>query len=107
MTSPYVVGDPVTGNKFYGRQAELAELLHGGGRTVHVLGMRRIGKTSLLRQVADMVPSICLDFQELAGQPDDFTEQVYFELNRRRQQYDWLPTPQRGKNGFAWLKDAA
>jgi hypothetical protein len=107
MSSPYTVGDPVTGSKFYGRQIELEELLYGEGRTTHVLGMRRIGKTSLLRQVADLVPSICLDFQELAGQPDDFTEQVYFELSRQHRQYDWLPIPEQGKNGFVWLKDAA
>lgn len=49
MTVPYVVGQWVRGDRFYGRGPELATLL-GDRRTVWVVGTRRIGKTSLLRQ---------------------------------------------------------
>jgi hypothetical protein len=107
MRAPYIVGDPVTGRDFYGRQQELAELLEGRGKTAHVLGLRRIGKTSLLNKVAELAPGICLDFQAMVGQLDDFTGQVHYELKRRRRQYLWLPAPDQGDNPFAWLKEAA
>ena len=107
MRTPYIVGDPAAGSDFYGRQKELAELLEGRGKTAHVLGMRRIGKTSLLNKVAELVPSLCLDFQEVVGQLDDFAGQVHYELKRRRRQYPWLPAPAQGNNPFVWLKQAA
>ncbi|HNX49272.1 MAG TPA: hypothetical protein PKL08_03845 [Thermoanaerobaculaceae bacterium] len=49
MTVPFVVGQWVRGDRFYGRGPELAALL-GERRVVWVVGTRRIGKTSLLRQ---------------------------------------------------------
>lgn len=107
MRAPYIVGDPVRGRDFYGRQQELAELLQGRGKTAHVLGMRRMGKTSLLLKVAESAPSIYLDFQAMVGQPEDFTRQASFELKRRRRQYPWLPTPNQENDGFALLEEAA
>ncbi len=50
-TVPYVVGQWVRGQSFYGRQAELARLLTGRERCTWLAGLRRIGKTSLLRQL--------------------------------------------------------
>lgn len=50
MTVPYVVGQWVRGDRFYGRGAEIAVLL-GTRQAVWVAGTRRVGKTSLLRQV--------------------------------------------------------
>lgn len=52
-TNPYSVGPPITdGRRFFGRQAELSRIL-GAVANNHflVIGERRIGKTSLLRQV--------------------------------------------------------
>jgi hypothetical protein len=49
-TVPYVIGQWVRGDRFYGRRAELAVL--GGGTGRHWLaGLRRVGKTSLLKQL--------------------------------------------------------
>lgn len=48
---PYVVGQWVRGERFYGRRAQLAEILDGQRNSVWLLGTRRIGKTSLLKQV--------------------------------------------------------
>lgn len=48
---PYVVGQWVRGERFYGRTALVAELLHGQRDLVWLLGTRRVGKTSLLKQV--------------------------------------------------------
>ena len=48
---PYVVGQWVRGERFYGRQAHLREILEGPRESLWLLGTRRIGKTSLLRQL--------------------------------------------------------
>ena len=48
---PFVIGQWVRGGKFYGRERELAALLHPDARASWVAGLRRIGKTSLLRQL--------------------------------------------------------
>jgi len=49
--NPYVTGSYVTGSKHYGRKELIDHLLHGAGRAYWVVGTRRIGKTSLLRQL--------------------------------------------------------
>lgn len=50
---PFVIGQWVRGERFYGRAAEIAEILGAPGCTgwSWIAGLRRIGKTSLLRQV--------------------------------------------------------
>ncbi|MCU0292262.1 MAG: transcriptional regulator [Thermoanaerobaculaceae bacterium] len=48
---PFVVGQWVRGVQFYGRQAQLAEILDGHRDCLWVLGTRVSGKTSLLRQL--------------------------------------------------------
>ncbi len=51
MRNPYVTGSYVTGSQHYGREDLLDYLLNGGSRACWVVGTRRIGKTSLLRQL--------------------------------------------------------
>jgi DNA-binding winged helix-turn-helix (wHTH) protein len=48
---PFVVGQWVRGETFYGRAAQVAEILEGNRNWLWVLGTRRIGKTSLLKQL--------------------------------------------------------
>ena len=48
---PYVVGQWVRGDRFYGRAAQIAEILEGHRNCIWLLGTRRIGKTSLLKQI--------------------------------------------------------
>jgi DNA-binding winged helix-turn-helix (wHTH) protein len=50
-SSPYVVGQWVRGERFYGRGPEIAEILDGPRNGVWVLGARAVGKTSLLKQL--------------------------------------------------------
>ncbi len=50
-TIPYVVGQWVRGERFYGRSEQIAEILHGERDLVWLLGTRRVGKTSLLKQI--------------------------------------------------------
>ena len=49
--NPYVVGQWVRGNKFYGRKALIEEILDGPRNSIWVLGTRRVGKTSLLKEL--------------------------------------------------------
>jgi DNA-binding winged helix-turn-helix (wHTH) protein len=48
---PYVVGQWVRGERFYGRAAQIAEILEGPRNCIWLLGTRRVGKTSLLKQL--------------------------------------------------------
>jgi len=48
---PYVVGQWVRGDRFYGRAAQIDEILEGQRNCIWLLGTRRIGKTSLLKQL--------------------------------------------------------
>jgi hypothetical protein len=48
---PFVVGQWVRGDRFYGRSAQIAEILDGPRNCIWLLGTRRIGKTSLLKQI--------------------------------------------------------
>jgi len=48
---PYVVGQWVRGDRFYGRGAQISDILHGQRDLIWLLGTRRVGKTSLLKQI--------------------------------------------------------
>jgi len=48
---PYVVGQWVRGGNFYGREAIINEVLGGNRNWLWLLGTRRIGKTSVLKQL--------------------------------------------------------
>jgi RNA polymerase sigma factor (TIGR02999 family) len=48
---PFVVGQWVRGERFYGREGVLSEVLEGQRESLWLLGTRRIGKTSLLKEL--------------------------------------------------------
>jgi tRNA A-37 threonylcarbamoyl transferase component Bud32/DNA-binding CsgD family transcriptional regulator len=48
---PYVVGQWVRGNTFYGRTTLIRDVLEGPRNTLWILGTRRVGKTSLLKEL--------------------------------------------------------
>jgi DNA-binding winged helix-turn-helix (wHTH) protein len=50
-TIPFVVGQWVRGDRFYGRRSQIHEILEGQRNCIWLLGTRRIGKTSLLKQI--------------------------------------------------------
>ncbi len=51
---PFVVGQWVRGKRFYGRTGQISEILEGNRNWLWVLGTRRIGKTSLLKQLESL-----------------------------------------------------
>jgi hypothetical protein len=51
MRNPYITGRWVSGPEFYGRQPLTEAILRGPDDHLWVMGLRRTGKTSLLRQI--------------------------------------------------------
>lgn len=91
MIAPYVTSGPVIGTEFYGREWLIAEIISGSQRATYVLGTRQSGKSSLLRQVETLVPSLFLDVQWAGGQMENLVRQARREMRRKRRQHDWLP----------------
>lgn len=81
MRNPYKTGGWVSGREHYGRQALLAHILESDNDAVLVVGNRRMGKTSLLRQLeyltADGATYVPL-FWDLQG--SDTLEDMTYEL---------------------------
>lgn len=69
MPSPYITGNWVTGAEFYGRAELRAALAAAPDRATYVMGTRRVGKTSLLRQAAlDLAPlGVYIDLMQAAA----------------------------------------
>jgi hypothetical protein len=77
--NPYVVGQWVRGERFYGRGTLIDEILNGPRNSTWVLGTRRIGKTSLLKQLEHLTSQddsgylpVFWDFQG-ADDPEELT----------------------------------
>jgi len=92
MINPYIVSGPVTGEHFYGRQALITEITSARQRAIFIVGMRQIGKTSLLRQVETLVPALFLDVQFAAGQLAHLVRQLKRQLGRKGRDHPWLTT---------------
>jgi len=88
MKNPYVAGNWVRGERFFGRAALLEEILQGERVAIWVAGTRRLGKTSLLKQLeylcgsespaADYI-SLFWDLQgagDLAGLKESLVESI-------------------------------
>jgi DNA-binding winged helix-turn-helix (wHTH) protein len=94
---PFVVGQWVRGESFYGRAAVIDEVLRGNRNWLWLLGTRRIGKTSVLKQLehialttpdlgfvpvfwdlqgADRPDELHLDFADALLDAEDRLEQV-------------------------------
>ena len=51
MKNPFIAGSWVRGERFFGRKKIISEILEGLHNTIWVAGTRRLGKTSLLKQI--------------------------------------------------------
>lgn len=54
-SSPYIVSNWVEGHNFYGRKELCRTLTSTQERCIYLVGMRRIGKTSILKRLAEML----------------------------------------------------
>ncbi|MDZ7268704.1 MAG: protein kinase [candidate division KSB1 bacterium] len=96
QSHPFVIGQWVRGEKFFGRAALIDELLHGPREAVWIAGLRRMGKTSLLRElerrVLLSVDSVYLPlYWDLEGAVDDDTlrESLLAGLDEARDRFDY------------------
>jgi hypothetical protein len=75
MRNPFIAGSWVRGDNFFGRSGILREILEGERHSVWVVGARRLGKTSLLKelehrvQLSTQTPFVSL-FWDLQGSGD-------------------------------------
>jgi hypothetical protein len=51
LLAPYETSKPVTGSRFFGREFEIRRIRQGSDSNFAIMGIRRIGKTSLMREV--------------------------------------------------------
>ena len=51
LLTPYETSKPVTGSRFFGREFEIRRILQGADSNFAIMGIRRIGKTSLMREI--------------------------------------------------------
>lgn len=66
-SNPYIVGSVVTGKDFYGRNTLLDKIFWQNRPIVHLLGLRRIGKTSLLKALAARGKALDFNLQRIHG----------------------------------------
>jgi hypothetical protein len=87
--SPYETRAPVTGSRFFGREQEIGRILANPDTNHAILGIRRIGKTSLLREVERLLLEreagarvVYLECSDLLS-TDDYIREVVRKLNPR------------------------
>jgi len=87
--APYETRAPVTGSRFFGREYEIARVIGNPDTNHALLGIRRIGKTSLLREVErilkesqDPTQVIYLECSDLLS-TEDYIREVVRKLNPR------------------------
>jgi Cdc6-like AAA superfamily ATPase len=87
--SPYETRAPVTGSRFFGRDAEVGRIISNPDTNHTILGIRRIGKTSLLREVERIIKEnedpahvVYLECSDLLS-TDDYIREVVRKLNPR------------------------
>ena len=73
LLSPYEINKPVTGSRFFGRESQVRQLLYSGDTNFAVMGIRRIGKTSLLREAARRMRERVLDSEN-----EDAGKRIFF-----------------------------
>lgn len=104
MGNPYLVGDPVDGPDFYGRDRIASEILEGRSRVVHLIGMRRIGKTSLMRRLESRAASLFVNLQPVSGDMARLATNLNREVRRKREHLRWLPSNGEARDPFEILE---
>jgi hypothetical protein len=85
--SPYHTGGPVEGTSFFGRAKIIEKIMRNQNNNYAIVGVRRIGKTSLLREIKNRMAAqedpkgkvIWLSGNTIIG-PGDFIKQIVREL---------------------------
>lgn len=88
--APYEYGPPVVGTRFFGRKREINDILRHETSSFAIIGVRRIGKTSVLREVEQRMVEqgekaeriVRLECSTLSGHIQ-FVEELVRKLNIR------------------------
>jgi hypothetical protein len=87
--APYETRAPVTGSRFFGREYEISRIVGNPDTNHAILGIRRIGKTSLLREIErilkeseDPAHVVYLECSDLLA-TEDYIREVVRKLNPR------------------------
>lgn len=113
MRIPYVVGRWVRGEHYYGRERLLRHLLSASDSALWVVGTRRMGKTSLLRQlelITEDTDSAFLPlFWDLQGceNADDLSNELRYAVEdaaERFTPYGVVPADVEGQDAIAILR---
>lgn len=81
--APYEVSKPVTGSRFFGRKPEINEVLRHPNNNYTFIGIRRIGKTSLLKEIKRRV-------EENLPVRDGQTRCIYVDCSVIKSEEDFL-----------------
>src|SRR5512137_507475 len=73
LLTPYETSKPVTGSRFFGREFEIRRILQGADSNFAIMGIRRIGKTSLMREVERQLKE-----QAQEAEIDETAERILF-----------------------------
>lgn len=90
VRNPYVVGGWVSGARYYGNVRLRHNLLHGSNDYLWVIGTRRVGKTSLLRQLAEQADSEYIPiYWDMQGcQTDqDLSQELFYAIEDQRKRF--------------------
>ena len=75
LLAPYEVSKPVTGSRFFGRESDLRRILHGNDSNYAVMGIRRIGKSSLLREIERRMQEQIIE----SGGDEEAIQRIYYK----------------------------
>jgi Novel STAND NTPase 1 len=73
LLAPYETSKPVTGSRFFGREFEVRRILQTSDSNFAIMGIRRIGKTSLMREIERQLKE-----QAQEAEIDETAERILF-----------------------------
>lgn len=91
VRNPYITGNVVTGSNFYGREGLIKTILGGSDTNFWIIGNRRVGKTSLLRELerrtANSQRYLPLFWDMSASRTEvEFVEKLYYWIEIAQQE---------------------
>jgi len=93
MINPYTIS-AIYGENFYGRKELIDDILNSEGRMILILGSRRIGKTSLLKQIEYIAnPSSYIAIYlplDIIYSPDDFARMLGVSFIPKRESFEQM-----------------
>ncbi len=73
LLAPYETSKPVTGSRFFGREFEVRRIIQSSDSNFAIMGIRRIGKTSLMREIERQLKE-----QAQASGDEDAAQRILF-----------------------------